>query len=370
MIKIDGSYLEGGGQIVRTALGFSTLAQKSFEAFDIRKGRNGPGLKSQHLYGIKALKSLCEAVTEGDELGSTSLKFYPRRIKAKNIEIDVGTAGSITLLMQSLMVPCIFASKPISIKIIGGTDVSWSPSFDYFANVLALQLARFAKIETRILKRGYYPKGNGTAEIKINSRFDVNDFSSFEQFLAEIRIKAQIFNLTEQENLIHIKGISHASKDLQKGRVAERQSHSAQSVLGKKFNVPVNLVSEYQDTLSTGSGITLWAIFSKKKEDIDENNPIRIGSDILGERGKKAEIIGEECAQNLISEIYSKAPVDSHLADQLLPFLAITGGKIKTSRITDHARSNIYAIEQFMGKIFEVDEAQNIISVHIKQQPF
>ena len=213
------------------------------------------------------------------------------------------------------------------------------------------------------MKRGYYPKGNGNVEIKISPKFKLNEFESFRQFLINLRDKIQKFDLTEQGFLIQIKGISHASKDLENARVAQRQAHSAQLVLAKKFSVPIKITSEYQETDSTGSGITLWAIFSKKQEDIDEFNPIRIGADTLGEKSKKSEEIGEECAKKLISEIESKAPVDPHLCDQLLPFLALVGGKIKASKITDHSKSNIYAIEQFMGKMFEVDEKENSIFV-------
>jgi RNA 3'-phosphate cyclase len=363
MIKINGSHLEGGGQIIRTSLGFSVMSQKAFEASDIRKGRKEPGLKSQHLHGIKALKKISDAIAEGDELGSSDLKFWPRKVTSKNLEIDVGTAGSITLLMQSLMLPCIFSSKPITIKMTGGTDVPWSPSFDYFANVFIPQLARFVKIDAKLLKRGYYPKGNGSVEVNINPKFSLNDFESFSQFLINLKDKAQPFNLAEQGHLIHIKGISHASMDLQNAGVAERTARSAQAILARKFRVPIKISSEYQKTDSTGSGITLWAIFSRKKEDIDEFNPIRIGSDVLGERGKKSEEVGEECANRLISHIESKTPVDAHLCDQLLPFLALIGGKIKTSKITGHSRSNIYAIEQFMGSIFDVNEAENFICV-------
>ena len=121
--------------------------------------------------------------------------------------------------------------------------------------------------------------------------------------------------------------------------------------------------------MSIGSGITIWAIFSKNKDDIDENNPIRLGADALGEQGKKAEIVGEEAARNLLKEIESKAPVDSHLADQLLPFMSLIGNsKIKVSEITNHCRTNVYAIGQFMGNVFDIDEENKVIS--IKQQHF
>lgn len=364
MIKIDGSYLEGGGQIARTALALSTITQKPFEIYDIRKGRTQPGLKNQHLYCVKALKELCGAVAEGDELGSTFLKYYPKKTVAKNLEIDIETAGSVTLLLQALLLPSMFVSKPITISITGGTDVKWSMPFDYFNNILLPQLQRFAKIEARLLKRGYYPKGSGKVEIKINPKFKLNEFDSFEEFYNNLKQNVNPYDLTEQYNLIQIKGISHASKDLQDANVSERQAESALNILKLKYKIPINIISQYQETLSTGSGVTLWAIFSKNQNDIDENNPIRIGSDSLGERGKRAEDVGQEAANRLIKQVETKAPVDSFLSDQILPFMALTtNSQIKVSEITGHARTNIYTIEQFFGKTFEVDEENKMISI-------
>ncbi|MBI3026925.1 RNA 3'-terminal phosphate cyclase [Candidatus Woesearchaeota archaeon] len=364
MIKIDGSYGEAGGQIVRTALALSTITQKPFEIYDIRKGRKDSGLKSQHLYCAKALQELCSADIEGAELGSLYLKYHPKKIVAKNLDIDIETAGSITLLLQALLLPSIFLSKPITITISGGTDTRWSMPFDYFFNVLLPQLQRFAKIEAKLLKRGYYPKGNGKVEIKIASKYKLNDFSSFDEFHKHLIQNVQKYNLIEQHYLIQIKGISHASSNLQNAKVAERQAEFARNMLKSKYNIPINISTQYQETLSTGSGITLWAIFSKDKDDIDENNPIRLGADALGEQGKRAEIVAEEAAKNLIMEIESKAPVDMHLADQILPFAGLIGNsKIKVSEITNHCRTNIYTINQFLGQVFEIDEENNILSI-------
>jgi len=121
--------------------------------------------------------------------------------------------------------------------------------------------------------------------------------------------------------------------------------------------------TSYSETLSTGSGITLWAIFSKQEDEIDLNNPIRLGADALGERGKKAELVGEEAAKTLTAEIRSNAPVDMHLADQILPIMALVSkSKIKTSKITNHTKTNIYTIEKFLGKAFSINESNNIIS--------
>jgi len=106
MIRLDGNFGEGGGQICRTALALSTITQKTFEIYDIRKGRKDSGLKSQHLYCVRALQELCNAEAEGAELGSLDLKYFPKKVVAKNLDIDIETAGSITLLMQALLLPC------------------------------------------------------------------------------------------------------------------------------------------------------------------------------------------------------------------------------------------------------------------------
>ena len=349
MIVLDGSYLEGGGQIVRTALALSTITQKAFEVTDIRKGRKKGGLKAQHLTCIKILQELCNAKAEGVELGSTYLKYYPGKIKGQTISVDIGTAGSITLLLQSLLIPSIFADSKVRLKIIGGTDVIWSPQFDYFNNVIIPQIRKYADIETSLIKRGYYPKGGGKVDIKIKPKFNLENIK-----------EAPAIDLTEQHNLIQIKGISHASLDLQKAQVAERQAKAAKLILNK-LNCPIQIRTEYCETLSTGSGITLWAIFSKDPNEIDINNPIRLGADALGERGKRAEEVGKEAADKLLEEVESKAPVDKHLADNLIPFLALMGSRIKVSKITNHTLTNIYVCEQFLGKIFEVDEKNRII---------
>lgn len=365
MIKINGAYLESGGQIVRTALALSTITRKPFEIYDIRKGRKDSGLKNQHLYCAKSLQELCTAEVDGAELGSLWLKYHPKKLIAKNLNINIETAGSITLLLQALLPPAMFAGKPITLTVTGGSDVRWSPSFDFFNNILLPQLQRFAKIEARLLKRGYYPKGSGMAEIKISPKFKLNDFENFDAFHQQIKQNVQKYYLIEQYNLIQIKGISHASISLQNAKVAERQAESAGQILKQKYNVPVRINSEYQDTLSTGSGITLWAIFSKDTDDIDENSPIRVGADALGEQGKRAEAVGEEAAKNLMNEIESKAPVDRHLADQILLFMALTGSsKIKTSKITSHCMTNIHTIQNFLGDIFNVNEHEKTISAN------
>jgi len=340
-IEIDGDYGEGGGSLVRVALALSCLTQKPFRVKGIRKGRHQPGLKNQHVYGIKALKELCSAKTKGDFLGSTELEFAPDSIEPKNLTINIGTAGSITLVLQSVLLPLIFSGGKSALEIIGGTDTKWSPQLDYTREVFLSYIKEFADIEIRTIKRGYYPKGNGKISMTIDSK--TKNYASG---------RISKFNLTEKRSILKICGCSHASNDLKKANVAERQAEAAMKIVEKEYNLNPEINIEYCQSDSTGSGITLWAISSNKSV---------LGSDCLGEIGKKSEIVGEEAAKNLIKEISSGAVIDSNMADQILPYLAIAKGSVKTSDITSHCKTNIYVIGKFLGEIFEVDEDDKII---------
>ncbi len=359
-IQIDGSYLEGGGQIIRTALALSTLTGRHFIATKIRQGRPNPGLKHQHLYCIKALEKLSGAKSRGAALGSTSLKFEPGPIKGQTISIDIGTAGSISLLLQSVLIPSLFADTKVRLKISGGTDTKWAMPYNYFEEVFLPHLKKYAQIQVQLIRRGYYPKGGGSVEIKIKPEYDRTSFSTITDFVDFLRKEDKKITLLNQGELLQIKGISHASHFLEKAEVAERQSRNAKVILGEK-EVPIQIRSEYSETYCPGSGIVLWAKFSNPHGEIDEKDPIILGADSLGERGKPAEKVGGQAAESLIKEIDSKTPVDFHLADNLIPFLALFGGQIKTSQITQHTRTNIYTVEQFLGKCFEIDEEENIV---------
>ncbi len=361
MMKLDGAYGEGGGQIVRTALGLSTLTGIPFEVDNIRKGRCDGGLKAQHVKCVEALVEFSGAKAEGASLGSTKLVFYPGKPESRTLAVDVGTAGSITLLMQSLLVPMMFGKGKVRLKLIGGTDVSWSEPVDYFREVLVPHLSRFTqKFEVSLEKRGYHPKGGGKLEIAVTPRFRISDFSNFDEFRRHLRENLEKVELVSRGNLAVVKGISHASSDLQKAMVAERQVSSAKRVLFS-LQCPLRIDASYSDTESTGSGICLWAAFTNEKGEIDRINPSIIGADALGQRAKRAEDVGREAAESLINEIHSGAPVDKYMADQLLPFMALCGGSIKVSHITPHCLTNIYVIEQFFGSIFAVDEQNKVI---------
>src|SRR3989344_6611665 len=171
MITIDGSHLEGGGSIVRVALALSTLIGQEFKVINIRANREVSGLKAQHLESILALKEICGAETSNIQVGSKELWYKPGRIKGGKYRIDIGTAGSISLSLQGIILPCLFAPKKVSLEIKGGTCGKWQASVDYLQNVLIPHLTRFAKIELKIIKRGYYPKGGGEIILEISPKY-------------------------------------------------------------------------------------------------------------------------------------------------------------------------------------------------------
>jgi RNA 3'-phosphate cyclase len=348
MIALDGNYGEGGGQIVRTALALSMLTQKPFHVKDIRKGRKEPGLKAQHLYCIKALQKLSQCDAKGAELGSMELEFYPAPITGTRATINIGTAGSTTLLLQAILLPCMFAQKPITLTIKGGTDTKWATPIDHFRFVLLPQVQKFADVNTRLIRRGYYPRGNGEIEVSITPKMAQDGNSDF---LQSLRKHIEPYALVKKEKVTKIVGIVHCSSDLKKNNVAERIAQGANQLMTKHFE-DISIKKEYNDTNSTGCGITLWAAM---------DNSI-IGADALGERNIRAEDVGKQAAEKLLSEISGGAVIDVHTADALIPFVALSGGSLKTSAITPHIQTNIYAVEAFLGKKFSLKKAKNLVS--------
>ena len=347
MIIIDGSQGEGGGQMVRTALALSALTGIPFRITGIRKNRPEPGLKAQHLHAVKAVMKVCGAKVEGAALGSQELVFSPGKLAAKRIEVDVGTAGSLTLLLQSLLLPAMFAGKTSRFTLIGGTNVAWSMPVEYLQEVGVPPFRRYVeKLDVVGKKRGYYPKGGGCIEVRVRPKWFVE--GSFSGFLEKFRAEAPGIDLTGRAHLMLVKGVSHASEDLQDAHVAERAAQAARQTL-RGLKCPVEIHHEYAKTASIGSGVTLWAVFSRKDDEIDVLNPIRIGADALGEKGTRAEDVGREAAMRLLEEINSGTLVDRHLADNVVPLMGLLGRSvIQTSAITDHTRTNMSVVECFL----------------------
>jgi RNA 3'-phosphate cyclase len=336
MIEIDGSLGEGGGAMLRSALGLSMITGKPFRMKNIRSGRPEPGLKRQHLHCIRILQQLSNAKVEDAHLGSESIMFIPGEVKNKSIEYDTETAASTTLISQCLILATIFSGKRVKLTLKGGTDVNWSIPAEYLSHVHAPLLAPLGDVKIKIHRRGYYPKGQGILEVTIkgHNRIEGSQLPTLE-FL-------------HRGNFLKAAGNCHASLDLERANVARRISDIA--TLGIKKYREGLVTFAYSETASPGTILTLWARF----------NNTRLGTDGLGKRGKSSEQVAHEALERFTALLDSDAVVDEHMADQLIPYLAICGGALKTTKITDHTKSNIYVAEQFTEALFRIEE-NNII---------
>ncbi len=326
MIEIDGSHGEGGGALLRISAALSALTVKPIHITNIRANRPKSGLMPQHLNSVKAVAGLSNARVEGLEIESKELFFYPEDVRGGTYNIDVKTAGSVTLVLQAFMVPALFADAPVNIKIKGGTDVRWSPPVNYLQHVTLPVLRSMGyNAELDIICRGHYPRGGGIINVKINPVKKLNPIN-----VSELKVDK-------------IRGISHAVKLPE--HVAARQAESAEKVL-KANGFDAEIEIEHSDnTLGPGSGIVLWT----------EGNT-RVGGSSIGERGVRAEEVGEKAAKELLYHISRGAAVDKYIGDQIIPYMAIAGkSNVKTAELTLHAVTNIFVTEKIMEKKFDVD---------------
>lgn len=335
MIEVDGSIGEGGGAVLRTALALSAVSRNPIHIYNVRAKRTKPGLQPQHMHGVKALAELTSARVEGLGLHSKELKFEPSTIEGGRYRVDIGTAGSTTLILQILMPAAAFARKPVEVEITGGTDNPLAPHIDFLKNVTLPTLRKMGyRGEAECVRRGHYPRGGGIVRAHI-----------------EPVEKLQALKLTDPGKVVRIAGVAHCVR--LPAHIATRMSHAASMVLIKAGYSKVDIKAESYEPardphLGPGAGIVLWA---------ETERGAILGASSLGRLGKPAEQVGREAAENLARQLDTSCAVDRYLTDQLIPYMALADGSsdITSTELTSHTLTNISLVEQIIGVKFEVE---------------
>jgi len=323
MIEIDGSYGEGGGQILRTALAFSTILKIPIRVKNIRANRKNPGLGNQHLAAANALARISGATIEGNRIGSQTLTFIPQEVRPGDYEFKIETAGSVTLLLQTIFLPLCLAPADSTLTLVGGTHVPWSPPFHYLSQVFLPSLGPMGvSADALIEKWGFYPKGGGLVRLVISQVDELKPIW-----------------LVERGSLKKIRGIS-AIANLPR-HVAERQREQALKRIRRELEIDPE-IAILSDAPSVGQGSFLFLSA--------EYEGIVVGFSSLGVRGKPAEKVADEAVDFLKNYLESDGCVDPHLADQLVPFMALAKGhsSLTTTQMTEHLLTNLWVVAQFM----------------------
>jgi RNA 3'-terminal phosphate cyclase (ATP) len=336
-IRIDGRYGEGGGQILRTSLALASLLQKPLEIHHIRGGRKRPGLRPQHLMAVKALASITGAKAKGVEPGSTHLFFEPGKIKPGRYSFDVGTAGSTSLVLQTMIPALIFGQDASRVVITGGTHVPWSPCFNYLREVFAPALEEMGGVVTPEIERwGWFPKGGGKIIAGISPVSGLRCAERTERgALKGIRVLSAVSNLPLS--------------------IGERQRDQVIKCLDLQGLKRTQM--ELVNALSPGTGTLVFLMSSFERG--------TAGFTSLGQKGKRAEKVADDACSEFLHFMASDAALDGHLADQLILYMSLAEGRssIVTGKITTHLKTNIWVVEQFLPVTFEVEELTGKVSV-------
>jgi len=338
MIEVDGSKKGGSGTILRLSVALSAITGQPLHIYNIRHNRPQPGLKPQHLEAVLTAAKLCNAEVEGARIGSRELWFKPKEVKGGRVEAEIGTAGSIPMLLMTVLPICAYAKSTVDLHVSkGGTDVSHAPTINYMRFILLPTLCRMGLEATlKVQKYGYYPKGNGEVTVTVKPAGALKALH-MEMFG---KIKA-------------IKGVSVCTF-LADRKVAERQANAANDYLREKGHAAeMQVVNDTSNLVQKGSSIVLWA---------ETDTSTLLGADAIGELKKTSEKVGEEAAQKLYAEISAKPTVDLHLADLLIPYIALAKGNsiYFTRMLSEHLETNIWVTEQILNVKFNVEKVNGL----------
>jgi RNA 3'-terminal phosphate cyclase (ATP) len=332
IIKIDGGFGEGGGQIIRSAVTLSAITGKPVDIENIRKNRKVPGLRPQHMLGIKILSKICQARVEGLHVNSTSLRFFPSQGLNLDLQEDIGTAGSIPLVLQVLIPAVSLMKNSLKLSIIGGTDVLWSPTSDYTKYVMAEAFSRIGiNFTSEIKRRGYYPKGGGLVETQIQPCKNLSPILLVERKTISVKILCSY---------------SHIPME-----IVEKEIHDAKNILDKNgFNCEISIKEE--NALDKGCSILVFSY--------DANSVI--GADGIYQKGLSG--LGESVARKFIE---SNLGVDLWLSDMLVvPLSLIKETSVyKVKQITKHLETNLFVASKITGCKYGIGKLDSGFEVRI-----
>lgn len=328
MQVVDGS--RGGGQLVRAAVTLAAISGDAVRVVDARSTRDPPGLKAQHVAAIAAAARICNAQIEGVRVGATDFEFDPGTPHGGEYEVDIGTAGSIMLVFDCVLPIAATMDAPVSLTVSGGTDVRWAPTLDFYRHV-KLPLLRDAGLDASVTvdQRGFYPAGGGRATLHV----EPSTLTPIER--------------SDRGALERVQVRSTAARSLADAEVADRQAEVARQHLPNAVDVETTI--EYVETRSPGSVLDIVAEFERS----------RAGFSSLGKRGKSAAAVATDAVADFAAFRVSDAAVDRHLADQLLPFVALAGGDLSAPVATNHVETHAAIIQQF-GHDVSVDRDDGV----------
>ncbi len=338
MLLIDGSAGEGGGQVLRTALGLSLVTQTPFRMVQIRGRRPKPGLQRQHLACVKAATMIGDAVVEGDALTSQELVFHPRALLPGNYELAIGSAGSTTLLLQAVLPALLRASGPTTLSLEGGTHNRLAPTFEFLSQSFVPVLAQLgARVEVKLVRYGFEPAGGGRIEVSVTPAP-----------LKPIELLQRGERISRQATAV-ISSIP--------AKVAVRELAMIEEDLAF---APTELHTEHVTASSPGNAVIIALTYQNVAD-------VFVG---LGERGVTAEKVAHRTAREVMRSLRTDAPVGLHLADQLMvPFALAGGGAFRTVEPTGHARTQLDLIPRFLDVKLDCEaEGQGVWRVGVNRK--
>jgi len=341
MIEIDGSQKSGSGTILRLSVALAAIMGQPLHIYNIRQNRLQPGLRPQHLEAVLTAAKLCNAELESAVLNSRELWFKPKSLEGGKVEAEIGTAGSIPMLLMTVLPICTFAENTVHLHVSkGGTDVQHSPTINYMRYVFLPTLKHMRlNIALTVHKYGYYPKGMGEVTLTVQPCKSLQP-SRLENFG---KMKA-------------VKGVSVCTF-LAERKVAERQAKAANNYLKEKgYTAEIQIVNDRSNPMQKGSSLVLWA---------ETDTGVILGADAIGELRKTSEAVGREAAEKLYAEISTKPTVDMHLADMLIPYIALAKGRSAylTRTISDHLETNIWLVEKTLDVKFNMEKVGEVYKI-------